>query len=347
MKSVFGDDELGEAATVLFQSATSKGTDQNYTSNLKTFFEFCDISLIDPKQVSPIDIARYIAWLGKKGTVAAASLQPYLSSINKYLQDHALPPVALGPLVAGVRKGLANCQEDLAPLPQRLPLPAPVALEILELAESLQLSVQFHWSDPDLDLLRAAVATITAYMFFNRGECGACALHGDIVVDNDFVTLLLRDEKGKKALGAGQRNVRQIPCSKAPRFAALLRAFFAGQHSMKGRNGQRSRRWSLGPSEDTALWSADTVSGWLLLACNVVQCHPPEGFSWTSHSLRKGAASAANAIGVRLTDIRYAGGWSTNSTVLEAKYIDFAMLPTPAARLFFGYLCKGPTHEGC
>jgi len=44
MKSVFGDDELGEATTILFQSATTKGTDQNYTSNLKSFFEFCAIS---------------------------------------------------------------------------------------------------------------------------------------------------------------------------------------------------------------------------------------------------------------------------------------------------------------
>ncbi len=144
MKSVFGDDELGEAATVLFQSAATKGTDQNYTSNLKTFFELCDTSLIYPQQVSPIHIARYIALIGKRGTVAAASLHPYLSSIKKYLQNHALPPVALGPLVLGVRKGLANCQEDLAPLLQRLPLPAPVALEILLLAESLQLYVQFH-----------------------------------------------------------------------------------------------------------------------------------------------------------------------------------------------------------
>jgi hypothetical protein len=141
MKSVFGDDEMGEAATVLFQSTTTKGTDQNYASNLKTFFEFCDTSLLDPQQVSPIDIARYIAWLGKRGSVAAASLHPYMSSINKYLRDHALPTVALGPLVSGVRKGLANFQEDMAPLPQRLPLPAPVALEILELAMSLQLSV--------------------------------------------------------------------------------------------------------------------------------------------------------------------------------------------------------------
>ncbi len=107
--------------------------------------------------------------------------------------------------------------------------------------------MEFHWSDPDLDLLRAAIATITSYVFFNRGECGACALRGDIVVDDSFVTLLLRKEKDKKALGTGQRNVRQIPCSEAPRFAALLRAFFAGQHSMKGLHGRRLRRWALGP----------------------------------------------------------------------------------------------------
>jgi len=48
MKSVFGDDDLGEATTILFQSATTKGTDQNYTSKVKSFFEFCAISLLDP-----------------------------------------------------------------------------------------------------------------------------------------------------------------------------------------------------------------------------------------------------------------------------------------------------------
>ena len=58
MKAVFGDDELGEVATIMFQSATTKGTDQNYTSKLKSFFEFCATSLLDPQKVSPIDIAR-------------------------------------------------------------------------------------------------------------------------------------------------------------------------------------------------------------------------------------------------------------------------------------------------
>eukprot|EP00873_Tetraselmis_striata_P025180 jgi/Tetstr1/445444/TSEL_033223.t1 len=36
----------------------------------------------------------------------------------------------------------------------------------------------------------------------------------------------------------------------------------------------------------------------------------------TSASLRKGAASAANAIGVPLSHIRYQGGWATNSDIV-------------------------------
>jgi hypothetical protein len=88
-----------------------------------------------------IDVARYVAWLGQRGTVAAESLQPYISTINILLLDHALPLVVLGPLVTGVRKGLSNCQEDSQPRLQRMPLPSPVALAILELAKRLLLIV--------------------------------------------------------------------------------------------------------------------------------------------------------------------------------------------------------------
>ena len=99
------------------------------------------------------------------------------------------------------------------------------------------------------------------------------------MVDYDSVALLLRQEKGKKALGAGRMNVRQIPCREAPRFAARFRAFFAGQHSLKGSHGKRLWRWALGSSEDSKLWSAYTITGWLLEACKAVRCQPPEGFS--------------------------------------------------------------------
>ena len=67
---------------------------------------------------------------------------------------------------------------------------------------------------------------------------------------------------------------------------------------------------------------------------------PPTGFSWTSHNLWKRAASDAYALGARFMDILYASWWSTNSTVLESKYIDFRMQPYKEARLLFGFLCK-------
>ena len=75
---------------------------------------------------------------------------------------------------------------------QRLPLPAPFNFNILELVEGLLHTVEFHFLDPDLTLLRAGVATITAYTFFNRGKCDACALCDEIIVDDELVTLLLR-----------------------------------------------------------------------------------------------------------------------------------------------------------
>ena len=111
--------------------------------------------------------------------------------------------------------------------------------------------------------------------------------------------------------------------------------------------GPRTRRWALAPLEETELWKANTLSVWLTIAYTPALCRPPAGYAWTSHNLRKGATSAVYAIRARLTDIRYAGGWSTNSTVLEAKYIDFTMRPSPNAWIFFGYLYIGTPRGDC
>jgi hypothetical protein len=105
LKHVFGEDDLGAQALALLQSALQPGTLKNYGSNLAGFLEFCDFYSITPLDVSPVDIARYISWPGERGTVASTSMQSYLSAVNGFLQDHARPPVALGPLVSGVRKG--------------------------------------------------------------------------------------------------------------------------------------------------------------------------------------------------------------------------------------------------
>jgi hypothetical protein len=67
----------------------------------------------------------------------------------------------------------------------------------------------------------------------------------------------------------------------------------------------------------------------------------PTQFKWISHSLRKGAASAAACIGAPLTTIRYMGGWSKTDAV-TGKYIDPTMSETPATWAFFGWLVAKP-----
>ena len=155
------------------------------------------------------------------------------------------------------------------------------------------------------------------------------------MVDSTHITLRLGKEKGQQARHEGRKNTRQILREDMPRVANALASFFKGVESM---GKPRARRWALNNDEDRCKWTANESTRWLQAAYKAVGHYPPPGFSWTSHSLRKGAASAANAIKISLNDIRYAGGWSTNSTVLEAKYIDFAMAPSEAAYVFFGHM---------
>jgi len=132
-------------------------------------------------------------------------------------------------MVTGVRKGLANCQKGIAPTPERIPLPAPVALAILEKTEELLKCVQWAARDyTDNMLLRACIATIASYIFFCKRECGACARRGDLVVNTTHITLRLSKEKGHQHLREGRKHTRHMLAEGMPRVARAMKAFFKG-----------------------------------------------------------------------------------------------------------------------
>ncbi len=87
------------------------------------FLKFCELYSIVPLDVSPVDVSRYISWLGERGKVAATSMQPYLSAINMFLQDHARPLVAL--LYRVCERASRNANATTNPLRSDYPYPRP------------------------------------------------------------------------------------------------------------------------------------------------------------------------------------------------------------------------------
>ena len=81
------------------------------------------------------------------------------------------------------------------------------------------------------------------------------------------------------------------------------------------------------------------IDAWLQLILGHLGEHPPDGETWSGHSLRKGAASGSAAIDVALFRICFMGGWSIQSSAVY-DYIDATCPASAACRRFFGWLTR-------
>eukprot|EP00873_Tetraselmis_striata_P020224 jgi/Tetstr1/440488/TSEL_028814.t1 len=297
-KDAFGSDELGQRTLDLLSSSLSAQTLKSYAGRLSQFAEFChDSENISPLEATAATVVRYVAWIGERGHIAAKSLQPYLSAINTFFELHNL---------------------------------VPIAKDSLHLTSARQSHLDY----------RALLASVVNFLFFARGLTGVSCRVRDVHVDTYNITLQIYREKGRAGRrGPGDLRVLLLPVSEHPRVARLLHYFIDNVQSVPlvTVGLAASTFWAVNVAEQSKPWTAATMSDWLSTAVNLVNAAPPAGTSWTSHSLRKGAASAANAIGTPLSHIRYQGGWATNSDVV-LDYIDPNVLPSPGAWFFFGHI---------
>ena len=88
---------------------------------------------------------------------------------------------------------------------------------------------------------------------------------------------------------------------------------------------------------DGKKWNSTVLDDMLQRLLTVLGVTPPEGYSYSSHSLRSGAASAAFAIGADIIRICYCGGWAQGSKAVFA-YVDLSWQPTADAEYFFAHL---------
>jgi hypothetical protein len=186
------------------------------------------------------------------------------------------------------------------------------------------------------------------YSFFCRAETGARCQTGDLVVDmpSQQICLFVRKSKGDHRRDTSDKLVIAIPIAANPVLADLLAYYTHHRVAFCAKFYNRPTHaafWSFSPAEPSAEWgAASTISAWLALSLLTVNTSAPAGFKWTSHSLRKGAASAASCIGAPLPVIKCMGGWAKNNSVTEGKYIDPITTPTSVAWRFFGWLTPSP-----
>lgn len=349
--SQLGTDRLSLTAVSFLTAALSPGTYQSYGQKLKKFARFCEQHGKSLTACTTHDILRYVAWLAHEGQVSADSMQPYLSAINKLYQDLGLPAIASGHLVSNTVKGFLGMQKRLVPRAlTRSPISAQVIYDMLAPAA-------FALHSPNLPLLvklraaRACLATVLAFVFFARPGAHANLLDADLVITSQpqaGIQLLPRGTKGKGRVPAHRLAPLFVPaevftaprCGLAPVDLVALLAEFKQLRDSSFGDKTPVHMWAL-PGEDSVSFSSQHQTAWLQHALWLASHSPPPGYTWTGHSMRKGAASAASAVGVPLPKICHYGGWSVTSYVVVRDYIDPTYPVTPAALFFFSWLTQG------
>ena len=94
--------------------------------------------------------------------------------------------------------------------------------------------------------------------------------------------------------------------------------------------------WSLADGSPSCLKVSGIITECLLLLLVELNIPTTPGVKWTGHSLRRGGASAAHAIGASIAVIMAWGLWKSLASALL--YIDVAVRPSSEALFFFDHL---------
>jgi hypothetical protein len=203
-------------------------------------------------------------------------------------------------------------QQGLLAADSRLPLPTPLALALLDAAA--QLRDNLTWTPLTRRIiakLRAILAVCTNYAFFCRAKSGVQCLTRDLTVDRPSrqIGLFIRKAKGDQRCGATDNPIMAIPIDANPALADLLQWYCSQRIDFCTKfykSPPHAAIWSFAPYDNSIdKQAAATLSAWLLKAYTAIIAAPPKGFKWTSHNLRKGAASAARCIGAPLHVVKF------------------------------------------
>ena len=335
LRDELGDSLVAQQTAALATRALVPNTYIRYSEKWLKFERFCKTQGLSALPATKATVALYMGHLAAQRTKAGKrriqpqSRQGYLSCINKVhatvLGQHDGPARATtNPLLAEVIRGwqLEYNSEPADPTTERIAIPADTVLAIAGEAATRVIKGKI-----DNELLRCCVATCTGFLLGARPATLAHLRRQDLVLNGSTLTIHVTREKPTRTKKRSRRVVQfqreQLPAA----LIFLLKKWLtkANQNDM----------WSLPTDNFTTIAAAWTH--YVTSATAMVGHRPPQGFKFTSYSLRKGAATAMHSINVSLGTIRHVGGWARKSSSVW-DYIDPMVRASHGAYAFFGQL---------
>ena len=326
----------------LITGSLQPSTYAQYDRHWRAFAAYCALHNESALPASSATVVRYAASLAATHTLQPESFRPISSAINKAHAEVGLPAPAQGETLTAVVRGWKLQRHTTGgQQAERAPLPASVASRALDAALALcnaqQLARQ-PFAVPTALRIRTLIASALCFATMARSDTDLHLQRTDIEVTASTIFIRLRKAKGK-AVSALQRRL-SIPLNAIPGLADIIRhwqqiqldSYTAAQQTLPN----NLSFWRL--ASDTTPWTSSSavIDSWLQAACRFLHEQAPQSDKWSSHSFRKGAASAAHAVHVSLINICWHGGWATKSA---AVHLYIAPVPADAAAYrFFGWL---------
>jgi hypothetical protein len=268
-------------------------------------------------------VVAYLGYLLESGSISAKSLQPYLSAINAVHNDFEYPPPACGHLVKLARKGFAELQGSSMLQPQQVTaFPAEHMFTIVRYG--LRPNASKHH-------IRVCACLAAQFAFFSRADSGVLLTAINAQVSDTTLSI-----------NQSAKNVARNQAAPSSRVSSAIddpdNYFNKLQLRWKLLRNHRDSDLYWFFEDDSASLSKNSgiITEWLLLLLIELDIPTPPGVKWTGHSLRRGGASAAHAIGVSIAVIMAWGLWKSLASALL--YIDVSVRPSSEALFFFGHL---------
>ncbi|GMH34848.1 hypothetical protein BSKO_02709 [Bryopsis sp. KO-2023] len=283
-------------------SSIKKMSFRSLVQKLVKFFQYCAAEALHPVVATSSVIYGYVDFLQEQGRVNPRTAPQYISAVSSLhqlvgLSGYSAHDAVTARLVRQWKLAVPSADH----VDQVVALPAD---EVVAAAE------EWVIGGPS-SRLRDLLLVVVNFLFFNRGDTAVHTRMGDFWWNDNGTVLWFRERafKGKLAL-QHERRVRQYPC----KWSVLNILFSEYTRHLEGEweSVVPPTFWSLPLDPQGEKGSR----GYELRVRRWIASRPNLNSSFSPHSVRRGGASAAFAVGVDLLRIRL---WVSLKPMIEMK----------------------------